>query len=228
MWKTPPNHGGGQQASCRALTVRKILTVLAAAAVVVAVFLAGSWLGSIYGEHRAQNAQQKQRVELDAFLKSHITGIEVGRPFPSVTLWTPDGSQGFEIPELLPEGGVVYLVSAGCKSCIDGLKAMQTARQALGDSALQAVAVVDSDAESVATLMAENGIALPLYWDLEMQFYERYNVRTARTYFVLDADNRLTRMGSAGIAVDEYLAILGGHTGVAPGGRGDRGRLSER
>jgi peroxiredoxin len=220
MWKTPPNHGGGQQASCRALTVRKILTVLAAAAVVVAVFLAGSWLGSIYGEHRAQNAQQKQRVELDAFLKSHITGIEVGRPFPSVTLWTPDGSQGFEIPELLPEGGVVYLVSAGCKSCIDGLKAMQTARQALGDSALQAVAVVDSDAESVATLMAENGIALPLYWDLEMEFLKRYNVRTARTYFVLAPSGVVQAMGTAGLETEEYERLLTGEYLPLANGKG--------
>jgi hypothetical protein len=215
MGKPPPNERNGAAPSGRALSVRKVVTALAVATVVVVVFLAGSWLGSVYGEHRAQNAQQKQRVGLDAFLKSKITGIEVGQPFPPVTLWTPDGSMGFPIPELLPEGGVVYLVSAGCKSCIDGLKALQTARQALGDSAPQVIAVVDSDAESVATLMAENGIALPLYWDLEMEFLKRYNVRTTRTYFVLDADNRLTRMGSAGIDVEEYIAILSSQTDLA-------------
>jgi peroxiredoxin len=137
-----------------------------------------------------------------------LRGIEIGKPFPNIPLWTADGAKSTTLHDLLPDGGMVFYVSSVCESCIDAVAALNDAILA-ADGTIRSVALIsDSKSETLAKTMNERGIVLPLYADLEDRLLGEHNVRTTRTFFVLGQGWILNQMGTSGFQVQDYTPIL--------------------
>jgi hypothetical protein len=170
----------------------------------VAAFLLARFLGGSAGSHRAESTRQ---VALNQFLHRNLKGIAVGQEFPPVPVWAPTGDTASSIPELLPEGGVVFYVMSDCHACTTAVRILAQERILLGPSASAAVIVSSSDPSTLLASLPD-GFPLPIWIDQQDLLLSEFGVRTTRTWFELDGDGRVISMGTLELESAVYRELL--------------------
>jgi len=170
--------------------------VLLLLGVVVAAGVLGTTIGSLYGEQRAGAERAARDAEVREYLLKSIRQIEVGKAFPEVTLGSPDSAHQYLIHELLPRGGVLVFVSAGCESCFQAVDALSAARRRVGRGAPDVIVVVIGDPSGLSQYIADHGYGIPVFRDWQQALVKEYGVRAFPCYFVLDNDLHLTHIGT--------------------------------
>src|SRR3972149_4057829 len=178
-----------------------ILGVVIGAIVAVVV---GRWVGSSIADSRSED----QKLQLEAYLARNIQGIEIGRPFPDLTVWTPEGNGSSSIPELLKDGGVVFCVSSVCSSCVEAITSLLQARDRVGSKASPLTIVTSPGAATLVEALADRGIQTQIWCDQQDRLRLEYKVLTTRAWFLLDSSGVVRGLGSAGFDPDEYAQIL--------------------
>jgi hypothetical protein len=189
------------------MMLRKAVTYVAFVVAAVAVVAFGSWLGTMYGEHRLRDRRAADLSAQTWALHSEVRGIRVGEPLPAVLVWSVDGDRAFEIRRLLPEGGVILLVSPRCDVCITSAEEMQ--RSVAGDGINKGHAILlTSQAEGGRVLrdtLKARGVTLEVYCDLQESFLRELHVTANPAFFVLNRNGIVTDFG-AGVPDGARLA----------------------
>jgi peroxiredoxin len=183
-------------------------TALLYVAVLIVVAAVGVWLGTWLGLRRVEAGKQLEQAQMQSFLKDNIVGIEVGKMFPDIPVWSADGTQAFGIHELLPHGGVLVFIASGCNSCLAALQALHDAQTAAGAEARAALVVLDGDPDSLASGLRENGLVMPFYHDAERSFATQYHVGIFPTSFVLADDGTVAEMIAGTYTREEFEEAL--------------------
>lgn len=140
---------------------------------------------------------RRANAELETYLRSTISGIEVGMPFPNLLVSPTDGGPVKELRAILPAGGVVLYLQGGCGSCKALLEKLGHKPRGFRNAASRAVVIVDGDAEAVQSVAAFSGTALPVYQDIERAMAREYRVLAFPAYFVLDSTHSVQALGTA-------------------------------
>ena len=189
---------------------KKVETVLPFAIAVVAVIALGSWLGGVYGRHRALERRAANVSAQTRTLHESVRGIEVRSPLPAVLLWSVDGERSFEIHQRLPQGGVVLLVSPSCDICVGSAQELQQAIASVKSSPINAILLADQmlgSADFERTLKARN-IGLPVYSDLQEVFRREYRVTANPAYFIINEDGVVTHLGAGVPGVSQLAEVF--------------------
>ena len=168
----------------------------------------GVWLGAWLGERRAEAGRQSEQADLQTYLEQNIVGIEVGRMFPDIPIWSADGRDAFGIHELLPQGGVLVYVATGCNSCVDAITALDAVQRAAGAEARPALVVLDGHPDSLAAGLAAAGIEMTFYHDVERSFTKLYRVAIFPSAFVIDEHGRVTEIVAGPNTRNDFQKIV--------------------
>ncbi|MEW5874852.1 MAG: hypothetical protein AB1752_06695 [Candidatus Zixiibacteriota bacterium] len=137
-----------------------------------------------------------------------MRGISRGKPFPSLPVWTPDGSRGIEVLELLPEGGILFYVMAKCGSCVDAVAMLDSVAHSLGDNCPKVVVVTSANPDQLLEGLTGRGVTLPVWVDQQDLMSTEYNVRATRVWFRIGLDGRLEDVGVTEFNPAEYERLL--------------------
>jgi len=174
----------------------------------------GSVLGVVAGreirDYRLQATIQDTRAEVQTYLDAHLTGIGAGSPFPSIPLWSADGTTSFYSDEVLPEGGILLYISADCGSCFASMTALQNTLMADGLDDRSAVVVAFGSPEPVVQYAKDNGIRLRIVFDVERILGREYGVTTFPTLIGIDHDHRVTALIPEARTEEFFRAYLHG------------------
>jgi len=162
-------------------------------------------VGESVGRRRADDA----RIEtLQSFLEDNMRGITRGAVFPGLPVWTPDGSRGAEVLELLPEGGILFYVMAKCGSCVDAVAMLDSVAQSLGDQCPKVIVVASANPDELLEALTTRGVKLPVWVDQQDLLSTEYHVRATRVWFRVGRDGRLEDVGVAEFDPAEYEDLL--------------------
>lgn len=178
--------------------------------IVVVAAVLGTIAGDIYAERKAYDVRAARDAELLQYMKANIQGVEIGRPFPDLTIWTGDGSEAFALRDILPAGGVMVFLAADCQSCFDAVDAVAKGREAAGDRAKDVVIVANGETSKLEAYIADRGLALPVYRDMEQSLIRDYHVLTFPSYFCMDSNFVVTEFGATKSNPDVLRDILSG------------------
>lgn len=171
-----------------------------------------AWLlGTAYGNRRIQHTRSQRAEEWAHIQAEEMKGIAVGRAFPTVPLWSVDGTYAFNDPrELLPEGGMLVMLSADCSACIDIASAFQEARNLMPESPPTIVLVFEGSISSaLLSSLRAHDVSLPVTVDAEEILIRIHNVKNLPSYFALDESGVLRFSGYGRRNSKELMSLLG-------------------
>jgi len=177
---------------------------------VAAVAALALWLGSIFGRHRAEAANEARRAELQSSTIKNLRGIEVGKRFPDLTVWSHENSHASQVRDLVPRGGLIAFLSSGSPQCVGALEALCRARATAGPSAMSVIPVVTGNAEGLAKAMRDIGLSLPIYLDAENAFVDKYGVKMFPTCFLLDDQGLVSKVTTGVAGMTSFAQIVSG------------------
>lgn len=193
------------------------------------IFLGVAGLGWIagFGLNKLREAEAaRARPPADArtvqrIFESNLLGIAIDSLFPDIPMWSADGTQAFEIVEVLPRGGLILVVNPGCGHCLEASVALQKALDAAGTSARHAILLSDvaEGTDSLGREMAAKGVRLPIYCDVQSALHYKYGLLGIPCYFSLDSLRRVISMGVIMKPYDDKLKSIASSM-VVPGGPG--------
>ncbi len=156
-----------------------------------------------------QSADAAQKLQArEQYLLSSIRGIEVGKSFPDIPLWKPDGAASAQIPDLLPAGGLLIYTSGDCASCTETVKAFgEASRSALGNVP-PAVIVLDGDPARLMEFVAKEKINVTVVRDSQRTLYMDNGLVTFPMYFLLDQGQIIRSFGPTQGTIDEFTGLL--------------------
>lgn len=187
---------------------RRWKSVLVYVGVLAAAGLLGTLAGTGWGNWKADAARQEDERTLTEYFEQNLIGIEIGQPFPPIPVWTPDGSQAAIITDLLPEGGLVVVLSASCPTCIETVvKLNQTVLRSNGNHR-QVLLIAEGDPTELVAGMAERGIDLPLYHDTPEALAREHHLLAYPAVFSLDAEGRVLSMFAGGQAKERLPELI--------------------
>lgn len=186
---------------------RSILTVILYAGSVVVVGIAGIALGSAWGTRVGASKSANVQAGMQEYLETNVKGLEIGAPFPEINLWPADGSPAVTTTELLTKGGLIVFVSTGCKTCIDAATALNFAIKSQVNAPL-AMLICRGESDQLRTEMAEHGIDLPLYRDVEDAFIRQYHVLTQPTAFLIGPNGVLSDIRAVSANKSDFTEML--------------------
>ncbi len=102
----------------------------------------------------------------------------------------------------------MFYVSSACETCVDAIAALTDAQAQLGAAARAIVIVTDADPGAMRQTLIERDIATDIYWDQPRLLDIEHNVRTTRTYFIIDSRMILRAMGTTGFDTTEYIELI--------------------
>ncbi|GAB4328952.1 MAG: hypothetical protein Kow0074_25160 [Candidatus Zixiibacteriota bacterium] len=141
----------------------KAVRLLGLGAILITAIVAGTMIGTVAGDWKAESRQRTLSESLDGYLERNLRGIEVGSLFPDVDLWHADGVTAARLSDLLPGGGVIFYVSTACETCVDAIELLVTAQATAGLRARRVVIVTDGDPGPMMRTLAERGVAADIY-----------------------------------------------------------------
>jgi hypothetical protein len=174
------------------------------------VAVAGWTLGSIIGTHRAESVANEYRSQLQQYLQDNVRGLEVGEGFPDIPVSAGSGDQEYSIHSLLPDGGLIVLIGADCPTCIEAVTEINDAISQAGVPPQQVVLLADHnrDIERLLEEMAQRGITLPVYCDVQRTLRKDYHIATNPTFFRLNDQGALLEFGPLVAYTPEQLNEL--------------------
>lgn len=187
--------------------MRKWLVV---AALIVAAGVLGVYLGDAIAERSVMERRSLLRESIQKRLESEISGIARGESFPQLTVWAPDGNASRSILDLIPDGGIVVLVSSGCQDCIEDILAIRDAARSK-ELPPGHIIILGNSSEDTRVLAAEMelaGVELPLYCDVPQSMHREYRVLTTPCYFVIDANGIVTDFGGGRRTTGELERVV--------------------
>jgi hypothetical protein len=191
------------------MTLKKTVMLVGFVPAAVAVVALGSWLGTLYGDHRLREREVTQRSAQTVALQESVRGIRVGSPLPAVLAWSVNGERAFEIRQLLPEGGVFLLVSPGCDLCVEAAEKLQRAIASIKARSARAIILADQVGGSgeLCHALEGRGISLQVYCDMQETFRRDYRVTANPAYFVLNKAGVVLDLG-AGVPDESRLSVI--------------------
>lgn len=169
---------------------------------VAGVAVLGVVLGTAIGEFRAEAARSAKGESLQEYFERNLTGIEIGRPFPEVNVWSPDGTDAMPMSDVLPDSGLIVYVSTSCEECVKTIKMVNRYRRDSQNRDLPVVVITRGDPGTLLSLMADNGIDMPVYQDTEDAFASVYHVSALPSVFVLNGNRLVADMAGGPKAED--------------------------
>jgi len=150
----------------------------------------GWMIGSAYGTWQNKRAIAQIEERDQALLLGKLSGIEEGQPFPDIPIWSLDGEHSSRIKEILPNGGVVVLLSVGCQSCVEEAATVQSTLLKLQDRGKPVVLILDGHAEGrhISREMDDYGVLLPVYVDTQHLLRHEFHVATRTAYFSISPE----------------------------------------
>jgi hypothetical protein len=177
-------------------------------AVLAVVCVAGIGLGRWLGLRKAEAGKALEQQQMQSFFEESVVGLERGAMFPDIPVWSPDGTQAYGIHELLPHGGLLVYIAAGCNSCYLALSALQEAQGAAGDDARPFVVIVDGDPDSLMAGLKERDMSVEFFHDVERSFSRHYHIGIFPTSFVIADGGRLTDMVAGTHEREQFARLL--------------------
>jgi hypothetical protein len=190
------------------MRARKLRGALLALGAIVVMGVVGLWSGRMYGQYQNSQKAHEQQDIMDGVLDHKAVGLDVGNAFPVLQVWSPSLDRAWYLPELLPQGGLVFYVQAQCAQCADAVTALARAVESteLGDK--HVVVLTSSSPDEMMNALAERGVELPIYIDAEDLMFFKHHVEITRSYYKLDSDGIIVARGAAGFDPAEYAEIL--------------------
>ncbi len=173
-----------------------------------AVVVGGLALGPVLGRYKLAADRTDDRASYQSYLEENILGIEVGKMFPDIPVWSIDGTSAYGIHELLPAGGMLLYVSSGCEACARTLKSIGQVREARRGDSFDVILVVRGDPGEFTSLADSLGTDVPMYHDAEDAFARVFHVSTFPTAFRLANGGLLTRIVAGPESESDFAPIL--------------------
>jgi len=187
-----------------------VRAVLGGIAVLFVASVAGIFVGRAIAEKQLHGTRLEQRASVQLRLESDIRGIVRGSVFPDIPLWEPGGDNPRTVSEILPNGGILPLVSSGCEDCIDDVRALYHASKSIEESAARVI-VVGNNVESTVQLeqaMKADEIRLSLYCDVTQVLHRDHHVLSTPCYFWIGEDGALNDFGGGKRSVEEFEDLV--------------------
>jgi peroxiredoxin len=175
---------------------------------IIAAIGLGLVLGSLYTDHRWAAATATKLEGHQQYLQRNIHDMGVGKPFPDIPLWKPDGVTTVQIRDLLPRGGLVIYTSGDCPSCIETVRALGEARRSLKDKVSPAVIISGGDPTRIVDFVAKESINVAVVRDTQMSLSSDYGVVSVPSYFLLDEKQVVHSFGVTGGTTGEFTKLL--------------------
>jgi hypothetical protein len=152
----------------------------------------------LYGKHRSRERKSAISSAQTRDLQTGAPGIHIGAPLPAVLVWSAEGDRAFEVRQLLPEGGIILLVSPGCDVCITAAVQMQMAVASLGVNEAHAILLTKHAAGGgqLRDTLRARGVNLEVYCDVQESFLREHHVAANPAFLALDKDGIVLDFGA--------------------------------
>lgn len=183
-----------------------VAAILALAVLGVIGWRVGITLGS---RNANRDIAANERTRASAVLRRSV-GLSIGRLFPELMLWSPDGRVATSLADVLPSGGRMLYVSPTCGSCIRASLAFNGWLQAQHGDPRAGVIVTDDAAATpiFAGLLSDSAVALPVYCDVTQSLRRDYGMMENPAFFILNGHELM--LEQAGVWSEQRGFILAG------------------
>lgn len=182
------------------------LCIVAAFVLLPGLVGAGMWfLGTAYGDRLAEDTRQRRRADLEEYQAVHLRELGIGTELGTL-LVTGDDAIALPLGEVLPAGGLITYVSAGCESCFGVAEALDAAVR--HDGGMDAIILVHGDPAELRRFCADKDLQVLIFQDTEDAFALRYMVAVFPSHVVLDERCRVLELGAGLDQEDDYARIL--------------------
>lgn len=168
----------------------------------------GIGLGMWMGMRQAEASRARENAKAQAYLVENMRGIEAGRMFPDIPVWSVDGTNAFSVHELLPHGGLLIYVSSACDMCVGALEALSSAQAGAGRRAPAALVVLNGDPDSLTVRLRSRGLTMPFFRDISQSFERDYHVGVFPTTFVIADGGVLSAVVAGTYSRADFEAVL--------------------
>ncbi len=175
---------------------------------VTAVTVLGYKVGSLLGESRVQRVEANRDQKLQADLERGIRGIGAGMPLPEFPVWSTDGKSSLMSTEILPHGGLLVYLSAGCESCKETVKALEEAMHQAKHKPKDVAVLLLGPVGQFGEFLSSEGISIPLYCDLQEVLARDYGANVIPTAYLVDDRGYLKSITAGTDRQDEFEALL--------------------
>lgn len=152
--------------------------------------------GSAYRSWQNHKTEAARVEESNEYLRESLQGIAIGKPFPDIPLWSPDGRSTVTIGNLLPDGGVVYYIVLGCESCLDAVSSLEKVTSQREVSEARIVVIASGIPDEAQEFIRASGFGGRLFLDATNSLSVEYGVRSFPAYFCLDRDQSVLSFGA--------------------------------
>lgn len=172
------------------------VTALVFVVITVVAVVLGTTMGNLYANRRVGAERQARSTELQDYFRQNVKGIDVGKPFPNISLLSADLESTYEAAKILPNGGLILFLSSSCEACFDAIDQLAEAAKSSPHTKGRLALIVFRDGREAERYIKDKGYDLPLYLDLEAALVRDYGIMAFPSYFVLDASGNLSAMGA--------------------------------
>ncbi|MBI5867338.1 MAG: redoxin domain-containing protein [candidate division Zixibacteria bacterium] len=161
----------------------------------------------MYGQHRSHARRSAVLSAQTRELQTGAPGIRIGQPLPAVLVWAVEQDHAYEIRQLLPEGGVVLMVSTGCDVCVTAAEQMQAAIANSRGSEVRAILITKqaTGARQLRETLRAQGVTLDVFCDVQESFLRAHHVTANPAFIILDSSGVVRDFG-AGVPDGPRLA----------------------
>lgn len=118
-----------------------------------------------------------------------------GRPLPPIVVWFVTGAESYDIRDLLPDGGIILVVSTECDACLESSEELIVNKATSWRQYVETIIVGDHvlGLAGFVQKLRERGVFTAVYCDVQETLRRVHEITPNPAYFLL---------GTSGIVLD--------------------------
>lgn len=161
----------------------------------------GKWIGRREGSAGV-------RTVMNEFLSRTARGFSVGAVAPSFLVGSVEGARVAEWTALLPQGGLLFYIIAGCDACEGAIRLLNREAVAMGKEARPALVILSPGSEDLLERLDAETLLVPIWIDYEDRMRLDHGIQTTRTWFRISESGTVESMGTIDLDESDYHEIL--------------------